>query len=164
MPFSMSPPNLLFASHSFQSETVFPFQAHGAGAAPQALSTLALYFATAGQVVRSHDNTPAPLLLLREGRMKEVLGLHTKVTCDFWHLAVMLLFLQRFTSSQRVIDQMFRKAIGFSLECEISSPQAAPCDVLACPPPSPVVADVSCNELRSSPILSSCDSTRSCRL
>jgi hypothetical protein len=92
--------------------------------------------------------------------MKEVLGIHTKVTCDVWHLLFLLLFATSFfTLSQRVIDHLFRKAIGFSLECEMSSPQAAPCDVLACPPPSPVVADVSCNTRRSSPILSWSDST-----
>lgn len=164
MPSSKSHPNFPFTSHSFRFETFYPFQAHGGGAAAQALSAFALYFATAGQVVRSHDNTPAPLLLLREGRMKEVLGIHTKVTCDVWRLLFMLLFATSlFTLSQRVIEHLFRKAVAFSLECEISSPQAAPSDLLACSPPSPIVADVSCNAPRSSLIRSSSDSTLPCR-
>jgi hypothetical protein len=45
-------------------------------------------------------------------------------------------------SPQRLLEQLFRKAKSQSLAYELSTPQAAPPDILSFPPPSPVVADV----------------------
>jgi hypothetical protein len=52
-------------------------QAQEGGAA--ALDAFERYFTTAGQVIRFDENTPPPLVSLREGRMREILGLHSKV-------------------------------------------------------------------------------------
>ncbi len=46
------------------------------------MAAFARYFATAGQVAHTHEHTPPLLLSLRESRMREILGLHTKVTRD----------------------------------------------------------------------------------
>jgi hypothetical protein len=81
--------------------------------------------------------------------MNEILGLHTKAMRPVPSPLTPRHALLHLTRPQRVLDLLFRKATALSLECEICGLQPAAPDVLSCPPPAPVVADVRSNARRS---------------